>query len=141
MNNYTQLLKQVQRHEGCELKPYEDTEGILTIGYGRNLEHNGISQGEADTMLLNDISSVIQEVKQFDWYEGLSEPRKAVIVNMVFNLGMPRFRKFTNTIAFIEDGLFEEASEEMLNSRWAHQVKGRSIELSRQMATGEWQEG
>jgi len=141
MVNYTKLLKQVQRHEGCSLKPYEDSEGILTIGYGRNLEHNGISQGEADTMLLNDVSVAVEEAKQYEWYEGLSEPRKAVIVNMIFNMGWPRFNQFTNTIGFLEDGMFEEASEEMLNSRWAHQVKGRAIELSRQMATGEWQEG
>lgn len=141
MENYTLLLKQVQRHEGCELMPYEDTVGVLTIGYGRNLQHNGISKGEAETMLLNDISNTIKEAKGFSWYEGLTEPRKAVIVNMIFNLGLPRFSKFVNTISFIEDGMHELASEEMLNSKWAHDVGNRAIELSRQFATGEWQEG
>ena len=35
----------------------------------------------------------------------------------------------------------ERAAQEMLNSNWKKQVKGRAIELSRQMETGEWQEG
>lgn len=141
MENYTKVCKQIQRHEGCSLMPYRDTENILTIGYGRNLEHNGISQGEADTMLLNDISKVIQEAKTFEWYEDLSEPRKAVVINMLFNLGRPRFSKFVNTIDFIASGMYDEAAEEMLASRWSKQVGQRSIELSKQMATGEWQEG
>ena len=83
---------------------------------------------------------MILEARQYDWYDGLNEPRKAVIVSMIFNLGFPRFNKFVNTIGFLEDGLWEEASEEMLNSKWAHQVGNRAIMLSRQMATGEWQE-
>lgn len=141
MENYTKLLKQVQRHEGCELKPYRDTEGVLTIGYGRNLEDVGITKGEAETLLLNDLATAVQEAKTFDWYAELSEPRKQVIVNMIFNLGRPRFSKFVNTIQFIKDGLFDQASEEMLNSVWAHQVGSRAIELSRQMATDEFQEG
>lgn len=141
MNNYTKVLKQLERHEGCELKPYKDTEGVLTIGYGRNLDHNGISAGEAHTLLLNDVARTIEEAKTFGWYGDLCEPRQAVVVNMIFNLGLPRFMKFVNTISFIEDGMYDEASEEMLNSNWAHQVGNRAIELSRQMATGEWQEG
>jgi lysozyme len=141
MENYSKLLKQVQRHEGCELKPYRDTEGVLTIGYGRNLEDVGITKGEAETLLLNDLAIAVQEAKTFDWYAGLSEPRKQVIVNMIFNLGRPRFSKFVNTIQFIKDEMFDQASEEMLNSVWAHQVGSRAIELSRQMATDEFQEG
>lgn len=141
MENYSKLLKQVQRHEGCELKPYRDTEGVLTIGYGRNLDDVGITKGEAETLLLNDLAIAVQEAQTFDWYADLSEPRKQVIVNMIFNLGRPRFSKFVNTIQFIQDEMYDQASEEMLNSVWAHQVGSRAIELSRQMATDEFQEG
>ena len=141
MENYSKLLKQVQRHEGCELKPYRDTEGVLTIGYGRNLDDVGITKGEAETLLLNDLAIAVREAQTFDWYADLSEPRKQVIVNMIFNLGRPRFSKFVNTIQFIQDEMYDQASEEMLNSLWAHQVGSRAIELSRQMATDDFQEG
>lgn len=38
----------VKSDEGLSLKPYTDTRGKLTIGYGRNLTDVGISQAEAD---------------------------------------------------------------------------------------------
>ena len=54
-----QLLRsQLERHEGLRLKPYRDTVGKLTVGYGRNLEDVGISRDEADFMLDNDIDQV-----------------------------------------------------------------------------------
>jgi len=143
MKEYQKLIDQVKHHEGLVLHGYRDSRGYLTIGYGRLIDEElggGITEGEAETLLLNDLSKVILEARQFDWYDGLNEPRKAVIVSMIFNLGFPRFSKFVNTIGFLEEGLFVEASEEMLNSKWAHQVGNRAIMLSRQMATGEWQE-
>ena len=37
----------LKEHEGRRLKPYTDTVGKLTIGYGRNLTDVGISDEEA----------------------------------------------------------------------------------------------
>ena len=37
------LIERVKKHEGFETKPYKDTVGKLTIGYGRNLEDNPLS--------------------------------------------------------------------------------------------------
>ena len=45
------LEKTLARHEGLQLKPYLDTVGKLTIGYGRNLDDVGISKGEALAMM------------------------------------------------------------------------------------------
>ena len=68
------------------------------------------------------------------------EARKAVILNMIFNLGAGGFSKFKKTHQLIEEGDFAEASIEMLDSRWSDMVGRRAIELSRQMDTGEWQD-
>lgn len=124
------------RHEALRLKPYEDSEGILTIGVGRNLEDRGISRDEAMQMLDNDIELVLDECRDFPWFEGLSQTRKDVVANMVFNLGINRFKKFSKTIAYIEMGQFDAAAVEMLDSKWARQVKGRATELSQNMADG-----
>ena len=123
------------RHEALRLKPYEDSEGILTIGVGRNLEDVGLSETEVMFMLDNDIQAVLRECRQFSWFEGLSQERKDVVANMVFNLGLTRFKGFKKTIACIESGDFAAAAVEMLDSKWARQVKGRAVELSRRMAT------
>lgn len=124
------------RHEALRLKPYEDSEGILTIGVGRNLEDVGLSRDEVLYMLDNDIKSTLAECQRFSWFDGLSQERKDVVANMMFNLGWNRFNGFKKTIAAIEAGDYNTAAVEMLDSKWARQVKGRAVELSRRMARG-----
>ena len=138
MDNVDRLIAQLKRHEGVELKPYRDTEGILTIGVGRNLE-NGLRMVEAEFLLMNDVKDCMAEAKSYHWYEGLSATRKAVIINMLFNLGKPRFDKFVKFQAAIAEGLYDKASTEMLDSRWAKQVGKRAVELSMQMQKDTWQ--
>ena len=133
----TESIDLIKRHEGKRLTPYRDTEGVLTIGYGRNLE-KGISDKLADYMLQEDLQSVYRDCTLYDWYFDLNNPRRAVIDNMMFNLGIGRFNLFKKTIALLEKGDYDEASKEMLRSRWAVQVGNRAVELAEMMRTGEW---
>ena len=55
------LEKQLRRHESYRKHAYRDSEGVLTIAYGRNLDHNGISRLEARLMLRNDIETAQEE--------------------------------------------------------------------------------
>ncbi len=128
----------IARHEGLRLKPYKDSVGKISIGYGRNLEDVGISEAEAESMLTQDVTIAYADAQKFEWFKDLNGPRRAVIVNMIFNLGFTRFNGFKNTILFIEKGMFIAAGEEMLDSKWAKQVKGRALELSGMMKTGDW---
>ena len=134
------LIAQLKRHEGLELMPYKCTSGKTTIGVGRNLEDIGITEEEAELLLLNDIGRVKQELENDQWYMDLDPVRKAVIENMSFNLGYPTLKKFQNMISSISQGDYETASKEMLDSRWSEQVGQRSIELAEQMRTGQWQD-
>ena len=141
MDGIDKMIAQIKRHEGVKLKPYHCTAGKLTIGVGRNIEDNGISEREADFLLMNDLSAMADAAKSYEWYADLNEPRKAVIINMLFNMGQPRFDKFVKTKQFLTDGLYIEAAEEMLNSKWAKDVGRRAEELSEQMARGKWYVG
>ena len=127
----------IQRHEGFRTKPYKDTEGILTVGWGTNIDQ-GISQNVADCMFDEAMKSVYEDCNKFDWYKGLNEARQAVIENMMYNLGLKRFSGFKKTIALIDKGDFEEASREMLRSKWSTQVGIRAIELANMMQSGEF---
>jgi len=40
----------------------------------------------------------------------------------------------------LDVGDYAEAAVQMLQSKWAKQVKGRSEELAKQMETGKWQQ-
>jgi len=97
------LAAQLRLHEGVEHKPYKCTAGYLTIGVGRNIEERGLSDDEIDYILNNDVDIATSELAStFDWFAGLDDVRMRVVVDMVFNLGMPRFKQFQNMLAAIE---------------------------------------
>ena len=128
------------RHEGLRLKPYRDAESKLTIGVGRNLDDEGITRAEALMLLDNDIATVRRDVtRAFPWFPGLDPVRKDVVLTMVFNLGLPGFRRFEKTIAAIRAGDWENAAREMLRSRWASQVGKRATELAAMMERGKYE--
>lgn len=131
------LAEMLKRHEGRRLKPYRDTVGKLTIGYGRNLEAVGITQDEAELMLQNDIGSAEKHLLTVDEYRELDSIRQAVLVNMCFNLGFHGLMGFRNMWRAIRRRDWDRASAEMLNSKWARQVGVRAVELSEIMRAGE----
>ena len=135
----TRLHEMLIRHEGLRLKPYRDTVGKLTIGIGRNLDDVGITREEAMMLLNHDITKVQREVQNaFPWFSDLNRVRKNVVLNMVFNLGLPRFRQFKKAIAAIRAKRWDEAAKQMLDSRWARQVGRRARELASMMKSGKY---
>lgn len=135
----TSLEDQLIDHEGLELKPYRCTAEKLTIGVGRNIEDRGITEDEARYLLKNDIKIVEDELlERKPEVAGLDSVRQRVLVDMGFNIGLPTLMKFQNMWAAIEEEDWEEASAQMMDSRWAKQVGRRAERLSQAMATGEW---
>ena len=131
------LIQQLGEHEGLELFPYEDTLGIVTIGVGRNLEERGISEDEAFYLLSNDIEVIWDElIKQHPIVEDLDDQRQMVLLDMAFNMGVPRLGKFKKMWAAIEDGDMNEASKQALDSRWADQVGRRAETLAERLISG-----
>jgi lysozyme len=129
------LKEQLIRHEGLRLTVYDCPAGYKTIGVGRNIEQKGITEDEALYLLENDIKYFTRQLEDnLIGFQDLSEDKKAVLVNMAFNLGVNGLLKFKNMLAAITEERWEDASSEMLNSRWADQVGNRAIELAEAMA-------
>lgn len=134
------LIDQLKSHEGLRLKPYKCTSGKLSIGVGRNLEDIGISEKEAEMLLLHDIEEAERQLTaHFPWTQDLDEVRLAALINFTFNVGIGTVSKFVNAMALLKEGNFDMASEEFLQSRWANQVGQRAIDVTEQIRTGEWQ--
>lgn len=128
----------IKKHEGLRLKPYTDSVGKLTIGYGHNLSDNGITLEIATAILKADIDIAMTDARSVlkDTYWTLSQDRQWVIINMIFNLGKTRFATFKKLIAALKGTNYTKAAEEMLNSKWAKQVGPRAIELAEIMRNG-----
>jgi lysozyme len=136
--NHEPMIEQIKRHEGFRDKPYFCSEGYKTIGYGTNLETRGLTEQEAEMLLLNDLAKIDSYLEKTGLLNGLNEARQAVLFNMCYQLGINGFSKFKNTIYYIAQGRYEDAAKEMLNSRWSMQTPSRAKELSEQMRTGEF---
>ncbi|ADE14168.1 glycoside hydrolase family 24 [Nitrosococcus halophilus Nc 4] len=130
------LFQQLKRHEGLRLKPYRDTVGKMTVGYGRNLEDRGISEQEAELMLMNDVLHFQSRLSQYSWFLVMNETRQGVIINMAYNLGMGGLLSFKRMIAALGDRNYTLAACEMVDSLWAKQVGNRAAELAEQMRLG-----
>jgi len=158
--NASHFLDKLIEHEGIVLNVYKDSLGIDTIGIGRNLKDRGISKEELDYMdipninvvyqqgiseadarylAMNDIKIVENElVKVHRCVEDLDSVRQLVLMDMAFNMGVPRLCKFKNMWNAIHEQNYEAASWEMLDSKWARQVGRRATILSDAMKAGEF---
>lgn len=139
------IIDDLKRDEGLRLKPYKDSseengyscseKGLLTIGYGTLIED--ISEKEAEWLLESRLSETRHEViDNFDWYEGLNDDRQDAILNMAYNLGVPRLKLFKNMIAAIEDEDYPRAADEALDSKWARQVGSRAVRIAEKLRQG-----
>ncbi len=125
------ILADLKRDESLRLKPYKDTVGKLTIGYGRNLDDRGISGHEAVVLLENDFLDALTETTvQFPWSRDLPVPQRRALVNMCFNLGLTRLSGFVKMLAALRTGDGKLAATEALDSKWAGQVGDRAERIA-----------
>lgn len=134
------IFEQLRRDEGFGAKPYRDSAGKTTIGFGRNLDDVGISEAEANYLLENDVGNAIGRLRHnLPWVDSLDEARFGVLVNMCFNLGIQGLLQFRDMLGKTQQGLYDEAAAAMQDSVWYHQLPIRAKRLVTQMQKGEWQ--
>ncbi len=135
--NTDSLIASLKHHEGKRLRPYKDSVGKTTIGYGHNLEANGIPDWVAEALLQTAIyRCAFDATRVVPSFHRLTDARQEVLVEMVFNLGAAGLAGFVKTLGYIEGCKWKEASAEMLDSKWATQVGSRAKSLSRKFARG-----
>ena len=122
------------------MKPYTDTVGKLTIGYGRNLTDVGISHEEAGIIFSHDVENAENACHfHFPWFRMLDDVRRDVIVNLVFNMGIGGVQGFKRMIEAMVQGQYTQAAWELSNSQWKTQVgKERHDTLTNALEHGRW---
>ena len=100
---------------------------------------NGITEQDAYFLAHRDIEIVEDELLiSHAVVKELDAIRQRVLVDMAFNIGLPRLNKFYRMWSAINEKDFESAAVEMLDSLWARQVKSRSDTLAYAMKHGEF---
>jgi lysozyme len=117
---------------------YRCPAGKLTIGYGRNLEANGISDVEARELLCNDVLQAQRDAASLvpSWF-ALDNVRRNVIANMAFNMGLKTLATFVHFLAAVDEQRWADASAEMKNSLWYGETGHRAARLAQEMLTGQ----
>ena len=127
------LKKLLIHHEGLRLKPYVDSLGHPTIGVGHKIEP--ITHATAMELLQEDVNIAVNRAMKFRWFDKLSLIRQDVIISMIFNMGLRRFKTFKRMIAGLQVDDFYTASNELLDSLYHIQVGQRAEELSEMLLT------
>ena len=136
MSFESDLLDQIKEHEGLVLKPYKCPVGKLTIGYGHNLEDNGLSQSVCEYILIEDIEESKRNLYAIftrDFFDTLKDQQKIALIDMMFNLGLSKFLTFKKFILAVKNKDFIKASAEIINSKAYQQNKRRYKKLSEQI--------
>jgi len=130
--NLENVKNLIIKHEGFRAKPYTCPAGKLTIGYGFNIESEGVPRIVADYWLdyLLKVQFIPFLQKIFPEFKYFSENRKAALISMVYNIGETRFLEFRKMIKAINDGNWVTAASEAENSKWARSdVPKRAAEV------------
>lgn len=142
------IIQLIVLNEGFRGSPYDcgtgdpvkGKVGKITIGYGRNLQDVPLVKDEALFLLNRQLNLVINQTldKLGFLYDKLNEARKAVLIDMAYNMGINGLLTFKNFLFALENDNFDLAAAEMIKSKWWNQVGKRAIRLRKMILTGEW---
>jgi len=131
------LVTDLTEEEGFRAHSYVCTAGAITVGVGRNIDADagglGISEDEAHYMLKNDITRCIEELENLSWFNDLDSKRQGVIIHLNFWIGTPRMLMFKNMIAALVAGNFQQAADELLDSKLARDIPARAARLANEL--------
>jgi lysozyme len=125
------LLENIKKHEGFVEHVYDDSLGIPTIGYGFAIKDLVLDEDIAEEILIRKLEKLKRNANaRFKWLEDMPVEVQEVILNMCYQLGVTGTSKFRKAISALQEGDWEEAANEMLDSLWARQTPNRAKELS-----------
>lgn len=147
MDFYPRLRLQLIDLEGYEHEAYPDPltkSDPWTIGIGHTGKevHEGLVWSDVEIDAAYDVDVKIAEsacTRNFPWYKGLDDARRAVILGMCFQMGYGRLMGFKHMLAASATRMWPTAALEMHDSAWAKQTPKRVARLAQQLETGEWQ--
>lgn len=124
-------LNFIKQNEGLRLKPYLDSVGVATIGYGSTFYLNGVKVNLNDKAITEDEATCILEnliKKEFDISTVLkievSQNQFDALTDFAYNTGMTKFKSST-LLKVLNQGDFYRASAEFLRWNKPKEIFGR----------------
>ena len=138
------LREQLEIDEGVKYDIYLDHLGYPTFGIGHLIteddpEHGQpvgteVSKERVEEAFEKDCEWVVRDChKLYDNFDDLPEEVQQIVANMMFNLGYPRLSAFKGMKAGVDSQDWNEAADQMVDSRWYRQVGVRAERLVERM--------
>ena len=142
--NIEKLREELEIDEGCKYEIYLDHLGYPTFGIGHLITDDDPEYGwevgaSIDTVRVHeafesDIEGVLSDCsKLYSDFGDLPEEAQRVIANMMFNMGLTRLSKFKGMKRGVDSRNWNQAADEMVDSRWYRQVTNRADRLVERM--------
>ena len=132
MKKYLNLKKKIKKNEGFRDRAYVDSLGFATIGYGhliklneKNLLAKKKSKKYLLEMFIKDFNKSLKDYEKFYRKKKYNQSIKEVLIEMIFQLGIEKQRKFLKMNVYLEKKQLFMASLEMKNSLWYNQTPKR----------------
>lgn len=146
------MYPQIAQHEGIRNKVYKDTKNKNTIGIGFNLDDptnrriaesigidvdkvirdkTPISNDQIDQLYKKSFANAYADAKT--WLPDLHShplPVQKAVIDMAYNLGRSSLFTFERARKAFNQKDYDTAADEMLDSKWRTQVKGRAYTLA-----------
>jgi len=146
-----ELRQELAEDEGCKYEIYLDHLGLPTFGIGHLITKEDkeygkevgtvIEQERVQQVFNLDMAVTIDDcMTLYSDFADLPDECQKIIANMMFNMGRPRLSKFKGMKAGVDARDWNEAADQMVDSRWYTQVPNRARRLvsrMRALADGE----
>lgn len=138
-------VRLIREGEGVRYEVYWDQtgnkvgqseQGLPTIGAGTNLTIP-IDDRVVNLMLEIRLEDVIKSVTDaIGFYESVSAPRQAVLLDMAYNMGTAGLIEFSNTLTALRNDNYDGVMMGIYHSDYYHDVGSRAIRNMMIMLTG-----
>ena len=134
------VREQLAIDEGVKYEVYLDHLNLATVGIGHLIIEGDYEYGKevgtevsverVNELFEKDLAIMLDECcRVYDSWDTYPEEVQEVLVNVVFNVGGTRARKFVRMIAALEEGDWKTAAAEGRDSLWYRQVTNRAERL------------
>lgn len=138
------LKNEIKSDEGCVNSVYLDHLNLKTLGVGHLITEwdeeydqpvgTTVSDERVNELFEKDINVTLEECRYlYDDFDNLPEEVQKIIGNMMFNLGRPRLSRFHKMKKAVLEQDWQEAANQMQDSKWYKQVTNRAERLCERM--------
>lgn len=153
--DFDTIIKRLEFHESCVLKPYLCPSNKKTIGIGHNIEareftpeekkaighwQKGITHNAALMILRNDINICLKDLQKLGFWYYLDQERQYALLDMCFQLGYQGLSKFRKMLEAIRIKNYSEAARQCLDSQYAKQTPIRAKRIAVLLKQAKWVE-